>query len=133
MSSIAFDLDGVLITDFDHIPNLGGLTEFYRMSVYCRPIFEPAGQYDIITARKPKYKQYTEQWIHCHLENKPDILFHDITHHTPEGYKAQVLNSHPEIRTYVESEPSIVEYLKVHVTTGCEIILFKEFILQKLS
>lgn len=128
MSNIAYDLDGVFIPDCDRVPNLGGLDSFYELTMYMRPIFEPVGDYDIITARNYKYQITTQSWCNKHLTNQPKILYHDCMDETPSEYKARILNENPNIQLYIESEPSIVDDLSNTVTTGCRIVLFKHFI-----
>ena len=128
MSQIAFDLDGVLVPDFDQLPMIGGLDEFYHMSTYIRPIFAPQGDYSIITARPAEYRSLTWQWCEKYLYPMPVKLFHERTSETGGAYKANVLNNNKQIQTYVESDPGIVAYLKKHVTTGCEIVHFEYFL-----
>lgn len=128
MSKIAYDLDGVFIPDCDKIPNLGGLSEFYDLTMNMRPIFTPDHEYDIITARQVKYKSVTIAWIKKYFTGLPTTVFHDCETETPEVYKLNVLNANPDIRLYIESEPYIVDYLNTNVKTGCKTVLFKEFI-----
>lgn len=124
---IAFDLDGVLIPDCDEFPNVGGLDEFYALTMYMRPIFVPQGKYAIITARPAQYRPVTIEWCRKYLEDMP-TLHHESVDQTPGEYKAEVLNKHIEIELYVESDEGIVKYLRKHVTTGCKIIHFSEFL-----
>lgn len=131
MSNIAFDLDGVLLPDCEEIPNLGGLDEFYALTHYMRPIFEPQGEYAIITARHAKYRPVTVAWCQTYLDPFPTQIFHECLDETPGAYKADILNKHDYIRTYVESDVGIVKYLRDNVKTGCLIVHFSEFIAQK--
>jgi hypothetical protein len=129
MSNIAYDLDGVMVPDCDRLPFVKGLDEFYQLMGHVRPIFNPQGSYSIITARAAMYRANTVEWYNTYLSPKPVQLFHEIDEdETPEQYKVRVLNSHPEITIYIESEPYIVDYLRQHVTTGCTIVLFREFV-----
>lgn len=125
MITIAYDLDGVLIPDCNDIPFLGGLEEFYTLAFYMRPLFIPQGEYSIITARSPTYKALTNKWVDKHLTNLPKTIFHNIQDITPEEYKADVINNE-QIAVYVESDLSIVNYLKIN--TSANIIYFSEFI-----
>lgn len=134
MSNIAYDLDGVMVPDCDSLPFVAGLAEFYQLMGQVRPIFNPQGEYSIITARSAKYRASTVEWYNKYLSPKPVRLFHEIdTNETPEQYKVRVLNAHPEITIYIESEPYIVDYLRQHVTTECTIVLFREFIQQQIN
>lgn len=128
MNKIAYDLDGVFIPDCDRIPNLGGLKEFYQLSMFMRPIFTPDHEYDVITARHINYKSVTIDWITKYFVRLPNTIFHECEADNPEVYKAHVLNENPDIQLYIESEPYIVDYLNNNVKTGCKIVLFKDFI-----
>ena len=110
MSKIAFDLDGVFIPDCLTIPNVGGLTEFYALTYYMRPVFKPGGEWSIITARNAKYRAQTMAWIDEHFENKPVRVWHELVDQTPEQYKAEVINQNG-IEFYIESDMNIVQYL----------------------
>lgn len=129
----AFDLDGVFIPDCDEIPELGGLVDFYRLTMYMRPIFTPEGEYAIITARPAEYRSITHTWIHKYLSPSPIRLFHECVEETPGAYKARILNENSDIQIYVESDEFIVKYLKQHVNTGCEIIHFDEYLANKFT
>ena len=134
MSNIAYDLDGVMVPDCDSLPFVAGLDEFYQLMGQVRPIFNPQGDYCIITARSSMYRASTVEWYNKYLSPKPVQLFHEIgKDETPEQYKVRVLNAHPEITIYIESEPYIVDYLRQHVTTECTIVLFREFIQQQIN
>jgi len=133
-SNIAYDLDGVMVPDCDSLPFVAGLDEFYQLMGSVRPIFNPQGVYSIITARSPIYRASTVEWYNRYLKPKPVQLFHEIgENETPEQYKVRVLNEHPEITIYIESEPYIVNYLRKNVTTECTIVLFREFIQQQIN
>jgi hypothetical protein len=110
MSKIAFDLDGVFVPDCLNIPNVGGLTEFYALTYYMKPVFRPGGEWSIITARNAKYRAQTMAWVNDHFENKPVRVWHELIDQTPEEYKAEVIN-HNGIEFYIESDMNIVQYL----------------------
>jgi hypothetical protein len=131
---VAYDLDGVMVPDCDSLPFVAGLDEFYQLMGNVRPIFNPQGDYCIITARSAMYRANTVEWYNKYLSPKPAMLFHEIAENeTPEQYKARVLNDYPDITVYIESEPSIVDYLRKNVTTECTIVLFREFIQQQIN
>lgn len=110
MSKIAFDLDGVFVPDCLNIPNVGGLTEFYALMYYMKPVFRPGGEWSIITARNAKYRAQTMAWVNEHFENKPVRVWHELVDQTPEQYKAEVINQNG-IEFYIESDMDIVQYL----------------------
>jgi hypothetical protein len=126
---IAFDLDGVLVPDCDHIPRIASLDEFYALTEYMRPLFAPTGEYAIITARPAEYRSSTWTWCNKYLNPLPVRLFHERTHEGSAGqYKANILNTNTDIQVYVESDPGIVSYLQKNVTTGCEVIHFADYL-----
>lgn len=128
---VAFDLDGVLVPDCDHIPFIKSLDDFYGLTMYMQPLFHPQGSYAIITARPAEHRSTTWTWCNRHLEELPARLFHEIIDETPGAYKARILNEHPDIQYYVESDLGIVKYLQQHVTTGCKIVHFSDYIGQQ--
>lgn len=133
MTKIAYDLDGVLVPDCDLIPGLGGLKEFYQATTYMRPLFVPSGDYWIITARPKEYQYLTDQWCSKYLNNPPLRLFHDPKGYAPAEYKARVLNEHPEIQVYIESDQSIADGISKLVTTGCRVIHYATWVAKGLT
>ena len=125
---IAFDLDGVLVPDCDQIPFIKSLDDFYGLTMYMKPLFNPSGPYAIITARPASHRSTTWTWCNRHLIELPNRLFHECLDETPGAYKEKILNDNPNIQTYVESDEGIVKYLRNNVKTGCEIIFFDEYI-----
>jgi len=128
LSQIAFDLDGVLVPDCDDIPNIGGLDEFYALTTYMRPIFEPQGEYAIITARPARHRAITVGWCQKYLDPFPTQIYHECLDQTAGAYKESILNKNIHIQTYVESDIGIVQYLRTNVKTGCKIIHFSEYL-----
>ena len=128
---IAFDFDGVIIPDFEEIPKLGGLDSFYAMTQYIYPLFKPTGEYAILTGRRPAFRNYTQSYIDKHFDIKPMTMWHERDHNggeEPWEYKTKVLNNHPEIRYYIESDPYTVKYITEHIATRCSAIHFADFI-----
>lgn len=130
---IAYDLDGVLVPDCDHIPFIKTLDDFYGLTMYMKPLFNPKGSYAIITARSAEYRSITWTWCNKYLTDVPSQLHHECVDETPGEYKARILNSNTDIQTYVESDEGIVKYLRQHVTTGCDIIHFDDYLSQQFS
>ena len=126
-NNVAYDLDGVLVPDCAHIPEIASYNEFLKLTTYMLPLFQPKGRYSIITARPARFRKITEQWLK-HLTTQPAYLFHEAVRESPAQYKALVLNDHPTIRVYVESDLKIVEELRKLVTTGCEIIHYSDYV-----
>ena len=131
--AIAYDFDGVLVPDMDHIPFITDQESFYKLFMYMKPTFYPSDYY-IITARPAEYTYLTNEWCKHHLIEQPIDMLHSIElNQDPAVYKAQVLNNHPDINVYIESDNSIVQYLKHTVTTGCDIRLFNDHIAFNLN
>lgn len=127
---IAYDLDGVLVPDCDHIPFIKSLDDFYGLTMYMKPLFNPQGSYAIITARPAEYRSATWTWCNRHLEELPERLFHECLDETPGAYKARILKENANIQMYVESDEGIVKYLRNNVDTGCEIVFFDDYLSQ---
>ena len=124
MSKIAFDIDGVLVPDCDKFPGLGGLDEFYALTVFMRPLFHPRGEWYALTAREAQYRPTTLEWMRKHFINMPVQVWHEIDGQTPAEYKTEVINANG-IELYIESDPDIVAHLKQH--TRARIIHFDDF------
>ena len=111
MNKIAFDLDGVFIPDCDRMPVVGGLQEFLALTIYMRPVFQPKGEWNIITGRPARYRPTTMEWVDRHFENKPKMVWHENTvDDEPWIYKAEVINQN-KINFFIESDFKTVEYL----------------------
>ena len=129
---IAFDLDGVFITDCDRIPNLGGPDQFYELTMFMRPLFQPKGEWSIITGRPARYKSQTVAWVEKYFSNMPVDIFHGATTQSPAEYKAAVINAHG-FEVYVESDPTIVAQMKSMVRPGVTVYHFDEYVASGLA
>lgn len=132
MKKIAFDLDGVLVPDCDQIPHIGGLEDYYNLTLFMRPIFRPKYPWNIITGRSYIYKHLTLLWINKYFDIKPSNIWHehDKIKLSTNEYKAYIINNE-KIDLYIESDYSIVTYLRQH--TGSEIIHFSQFLEMNLN
>jgi len=125
---IGFDLDGVLLPDFDYLEDYPEQTDFYNMLINVRALFQPNIPYTIITARDPKYRRLTSLWATKQLNKQPKDLIQSKYHsETPAEYKARILNLMPHIKQYIESDPVIVKEMKPLVK-WCEVIYFNDYI-----
>ena len=131
---ILYDFDGVFVPDFDRIPILDGLSEFYGMVHYARPMFEPLGAWGILTGRDPLYRSYTEAYVEKHFQNKPVSIFHErrMMEQKPWEYKLEVLTSHTDVNYYIESDPYTVDYLNENIKTDCTVRLFSDCVLENI-
>lgn len=134
MNKIAFDLDGVLVPDYHHIPNLS-MQEFYLQTLYAKPLFNPVGEFDIVTARSAEYRTVTEQWV-TQLATRPQtIIMKTDTNETAAEFKYRVCVEQG-YTLYIESDPEIVDKMRNLVHTNnidCTIVYFSEYISKNLT
>ena len=123
MSKIAFDLDGVLVPDYHHIPNLT-MPEFYEQTLYAKPLFSPVGEFDVVTARMEEHRDVTERWLN-QLAVKPQNLFMlQDKNETPAEFKFRTAVEQG-YTIYVESDPEIVQQMrKLADAAGVDIGVF---------
>lgn len=101
---IAYDLDGVFIPELVWKDSIADHLLYFRHN-HMTPIFQPEGDFILITGRPYIDKQETIKWIDEHWTNKPLLIFHDNTDYRyGVDYKIKVLRENPQIRTFVESE-----------------------------
>lgn len=127
MSKIGFDLDGVFIPDCDHIPNLGSQEQFYELAMYMMPLFQPKGEWSIITGRPLRFKSQTVAWVEKYFGNKPVDIFHGAIMQSPAEYKAEIIKAHG-FDIYVESDIRIVNQLRMMVPPDVDIIHFDDYV-----
>jgi len=126
---IAFDMDGVFLPDYNHIPNFSE-EEFFAQTLYAKPLFMPVYDYEVITGRYEQWRNITEQWFD-QLVNQPKTIHMRPQHmKSSKKYKAEKLLKNPHIEIYVESELETVEYLKEHV--NIQVIHYNEFVTSKI-
>jgi hypothetical protein len=101
---IAYDFDGVLITDYSYVENCTD-GDFQKVAKASFPFFEPQGKYVIITARGPDLIDETRE-ILSRIKNQPyAIYFKHDQRLDPAGHKASVLNKLSDVNMFVESSP----------------------------
>ena len=117
MSKIAYDLDGVLVADYHYIP---GMTqdEFYAHLCYAQPIFQPQGEYDIVTARLGRYRAVTELWCKQLKTPPKNIIMADATTEVqdPWVFKANICNDN-NYDVYLESSEEIARLMRKYTHT----------------
>lgn len=112
---IAYDFDGVLVTDYSHIEGLSD-DEFFEFVGASHPLFEPPGDYVVITARSSDREPQTAAVL-MKLSNQPvAVYFREDQSQDPGEYKAQVLRGLPEVKTFVESSQSQAETISKNWT-----------------
>jgi hypothetical protein len=122
----AFDFDGVFIPDCDIIASLGGEEDFYDLTMHMKPMFEPVGEWILLTARLVKHEEKTKSWLFKHFKNQPKQIFHSRTEdETPVDYKTRILKEN-DIDVFIESDPVICRHLEKECE-GKIIVNFAEF------
>lgn len=126
---IGYDLDGVLGPDIIIKGNLGELLRIRDQNL--KPLFNPPGEWVLITGRPIEDRKSTTKWILDNFENPPVKIYHkNESLDTAAEYKASVINKIPDLRLFIESDESQVEYLTqntivkiIHYSTMMEDIL----------
>lgn len=134
MSKIGFDMDGVLVPDYNAIPNLVE-EEFYLQTLYAKPLINPMGEFDVVTARfdDPVVRRITEQWC-LQLHTAPKNIFmrprRDGGHESPAEFKYRVSMEHG-YTTYIESDINVVnEMISLNIAnrTDLDVVHFDSFV-----
>jgi hypothetical protein len=105
MNKIAFDLDGVIIPDYNIIPNFTD-DEFLNQTMYAKPLINPLLPFDIVTARLEGWRDATVKWLQ-QLTRMPEHLYmRPSLEETPSEFKFRIskLNGYD---IYVESDSKI--------------------------
>lgn len=134
MSKIAFDLDGVLVPDYHHIPNLT-MQEFYEQTLYAKPLFSPVGEFDVVTARSAEYRDITEQWIGQLAVRPQTVIMKTDDNESAAEFKYRICIEQGYV-IYIESDPAIVQQMrKLADSNGVDIgvIHFAGFIASSLK
>jgi hypothetical protein len=109
---IAFDLDGVLVPDYNRIPDLSE-AEFFEQTLYAKPLFNPEGEFDVVTARLDYNRGVTEAWL-AQLTTQPvQLLMRDSEDESPAAFKYRMIKQHG-YTLYVESDPHICREIYEH-------------------
>lgn len=132
---IAFDLDGVLLSDVAVQEDETLEARLFFRHNHVLPVFCPSFPYYIITGRPLTDEKATKAWLENNLKRQPDRLFmgnDDLRQ--PHLYKIGVLNRQREITTYVESDDRQAALIQGAV--NCEVIHFSAWLndaLKRLS
>lgn len=130
-SKIAFDLDGVLVPDYSHIPNLTH-RQFYEYTLYAKPLINPRSKFDIVTARSEEYRDITEKWI-SQLTTPPARIFMKANKdESPADYKIRMCRTYG-YEIFVESDPDIVIKIIAANIKGLTVIYYDEYVAEYLT
>ena len=110
----AFDFDGVFVPDFDYVDI--DQSQFETVWLAINPIFEPIGDYIIITGRSKADLIWS--WCRRHLSNQPKMIYANIMNIDPAEHKLQTLNK-LALTNFVESDLAQVGHL---VTNGIDCV-----------
>jgi len=131
---IAFDLDGVIVSELIHTDD--DLEQILAIRNHnLQPIFGFRKPYYLITGRPSCDKADTLRWINSVFskDQRPTKIFHDNPDlHNPVGYKAAVLAANPQVKTFIESDREQVKALK-EMVSGCRIVWFEEILIELLE
>jgi len=130
---IAYDLDGVLVADLDYAVLLTKYSaeEIAVIRSYMSPIFKPSVPYIIITGRPDFEFDSSYTWLCRYFSEseKPIEFFHfNPDWERAADYKIMVLNTHPMIDIFYESDETQVELIRKKLTTECRIIWWQNFL-----
>ena len=109
---IAFDLDGVLVPDYNRIPNLSE-AEFFEQTLYAKPLFNPEGEFDVVTARLDYNRGVTEEWLSQLITQPVRLLMRSSEDETPASFKYRMIKQHG-YTLYVESDHAICREIYEH-------------------
>jgi len=125
---IGFDLDGVILSDID-VGCPGDLA--FRLN-HIKPIFQPIGDYIIITGRPLSDLPMTVRWLKDNLQVQPVELYHGCPSMDKSSqYKSEILNAHTRSLTFfVESDRVQTQYLRNNTRT--KIFHFSDWITSNL-
>lgn len=128
---IGYDLDGVLIPDM----NFGEyqIEDFLRIRRDLpRAMFQPEGEYVIITGRPASDAHHTVDWVQRSLDIKPQFIYHgNVDWTTAKEYKADTIQK-LGLKMFVESCPEQAEFFR-RFCPNTEIVCFPEFVLSKIQ
>lgn len=127
---IAFDLDGVFISDLSHSSDeeLERVLEIRHQNM--RAIFRVPFPYYLITGRPKIDEVETLRWLNLAFAHgeRPSKIFHDNQDYAdPAGYKISVLRNNPDISTFIESDAEQAATITRSVPT-CRVVHFETWL-----
>lgn len=112
---IGYDLDGVLGPDFIETDNLDELLRVRDENL--RPLFNPPGEWVLITGRPVGDKKSTTKWIAKFFDNPPIQIYHKNKDMKKAAeYKAKVINKIDNLKLFIESDINQVDIIVENVT-----------------
>jgi hypothetical protein len=96
-----------------------------------KPMFEPVGEWYLLTARLAEHEEITKSWLFKHFTNQPKEIYHSrLSDEAPEVYKARMIKE-KDIDVFIESDPKVVSHVQkehpdmavVHFADFCQIYL----------
>lgn len=127
---IAFDLDGVFVSEFTQDSDLELERVLAVRAENITPIFRIRFPYCIITGRPKIYEEGTLRWINTVFkpEEHTNRVFHDNSDFSkPIDYKVSVLRAHRKIKTFVESSVEQAEQVS-KLVPECRVLQFEALI-----
>lgn len=105
MSKIGFDMDGVLLPDYNHIVGLGD-RDFFVQTLNAKPMFNPSGRFDVVTARLECWRDITEQWLRQLKEPPVAVFMRANEDESPAQFKYRIAIER-RYDKFVESDPQV--------------------------
>lgn len=132
---IAFDLDGVLVPDYNRIPDLSE-AEFFEQTLYAKPLFNPKGDFDVVTARLEYNRPVTQRWLSQLTAQPTNLFMRDDVDESPAEFKYRVCKREG-YTVYVESDPEIAKdmasFALIDRSMRLTVLHFDEFVNRNLS
>lgn len=129
---IAFDMDGVFLPDYHHMPGFSE-QEFFFQTLFSKPMIDPYYDYVVITGRIERWRNVTERWFQ-QVTNPPKAIYmRPNTDEKAMVFKARILNAMPHITTYIESDWEICEYLKAYCSSQLKVLHFSSFTAEQIN
>ena len=113
----AYDFDGVIVPDFDYVDI--DQVDFESVWLAVNPIFEPQGDWIVITGRTSA--SLIIKWCKRHLDNPPTKVYANGRDISPVEHKLLTLKE-LGITEFVESDPAQATFL---YDNGIDCKLFK--------
>lgn len=127
---IAFDLDGVFISDLSHSSDeeLARVLEMRHRNM--KAIFRVPFPYYLITGRPKTDEVETLRWLNlafAHGERPLKIFHENQDYANPSDYKISVLRNNPDIATFIESDAEQAAAITKSVPS-CRIVHFETWL-----
>ena len=122
-------MDGVLLPDYNHIVGLGD-RDFFVQTLYAKPMFSPAGRFDVVTARLECWRDITEQWLKQLREPPVAVFMRSSEDESPAQFKYRIAVERGYTK-FVESDPQVCREMNKLIKanfTNLHVIHFDDYL-----